>query len=80
MPTTLAEFTDVLRTFREQDVNGNGKQDEIILADAQYFNNGLAQIFGLGNGYVALDVINGKIVSPWYQDNVKSTSRISTVL
>ena len=71
MPTTLAEFTDVLRTFREQDVNGNGKQDEIILVDAQYFNNGLAQIFGLGNGYVALDVINGKIVSPWYQDNIK---------
>ncbi len=71
MPTTLEEFTNVLRAFRQQDVNGNGKQDEIILVDAQYFNNGLAQIFGLGNGYVALDTVNGKIVSPWYQDNVK---------
>ncbi|MGI5855979.1 MAG: extracellular solute-binding protein [Candidatus Merdivicinus sp.] len=71
MPTTLAEFTDTIRAFREQDVNGNGQNDEIILIDAQTFANGLAQIFGLGNGLVALDPVNGKIVSPWYQDNIQ---------
>ena len=53
------------------DVNGNGQQDEIILVDCQTFANGLAQVFGLGNGIVALDTANGKIVSPWYQDHVK---------
>lgn len=29
MPTTLEEFADVLRAFRDQDPNGNGIQDEI---------------------------------------------------
>ena len=71
MPETLEDFTGAIRTFRETDVNGNGQQDEIILVDCQTFGNGLAQVFGLGNGIVALDTVNGKIVSPWYQDNVK---------
>lgn len=71
MPTTLDEFTEAVRTFREQDVNGNGQQDEIILVDPQSFQNGYAQWFGLGCGLVSLDVSTGKIVSPWYQDGVK---------
>ena len=71
MPTTLDEFTEAIRAFRANDVNGNGQQDEIILLDAQYFNNGMAQIFGLGNGIVALNPVDGKIVSPWYQENIK---------
>ena len=71
MPSTLDEFTTAIRAFREQDVNGNGANDEIILVDAQTFANGLAQYFGLGNGLVALDAVNNKIVSPWYQDTVK---------
>lgn len=71
MPTTLAEFTEDIRAFREQDMNGNGQKDEVILVDAQTFQNGLAQIFGLGNGLFALDVESGKVVSPWYQDTVK---------
>ena len=71
MPETLEDFTNAIHTFREMDVNGNGQQDEIILVDCQTFANGLAQVFGLGNGIVALDTANGKIVSPWYQDHVK---------
>lgn len=71
MPTTLAEFTDDIRAFRSQDVNGSGQEDEIILVDAQTFQNGLAQLFGLGNGLFALDTVNDKVVSPWYQDSVK---------
>lgn len=31
MPTTTDEYADVLRAFRDQDPNGNGKQDEIPL-------------------------------------------------
>ena len=71
MPQTLEDFTNAIRTFRESDINGNGQQDEIILVDCQTFANGLAQVFGLGNGIVALDTANGKIVSPWYQDHIK---------
>ena len=71
MPTTLAEFTDDIRAFRSQDVNGSGQEDEIILVDAQTFQNGLAQLFCLGNGLFALDTVNDKVVSPWYQDSVK---------
>ena len=71
MPQTLDEFTDAIRAFREEDANGNGQQDEIMLLDVQYFNNGLAQIFGLGNGLVSLDVANNKIISPWYQEGIK---------
>ncbi|RBW70773.1 ABC transporter substrate-binding protein [Bacillus taeanensis] len=31
MPTTLEEYHDILKAFKEQDPNGNGKQDEIGL-------------------------------------------------
>lgn len=71
MPETLDDFTNAIRAFREEDVNGNGQQDEIMLFDPQSFQNGLAQVFGLGCGLVSLDVVNGKIVSPWYQEGVK---------
>lgn len=29
IPTTMEEYTDVLRAFRDNDLNGNGKKDEI---------------------------------------------------
>lgn len=32
MPTTIEEYTDVLRAFRNGDPNGNGKQDEVPLS------------------------------------------------
>jgi putative aldouronate transport system substrate-binding protein len=32
MPTTLDEYTEVLRAFKTQDPNGNGKKDEIPLS------------------------------------------------
>ncbi len=69
MPTTLDEFIEDMRAFREKDVNGNGAQDELYLQDLGF--SGLAQYFGLGNDLVALDYANGKIISPWYQDTVK---------
>lgn len=71
MPTTLDEFTETIKAFRSNDVNENGSEDEIILIDAQTFANGLAQVFGLGNGILALDPETGEIVTPWYQDNIK---------
>jgi len=33
VPTTLDEFVDVLRTFKAQDMNGNGKNDELPIID-----------------------------------------------
>ncbi|MEG0691530.1 MAG: extracellular solute-binding protein [Oscillospiraceae bacterium] len=70
-PKTADEFFTVMKTFRDKDANGNGQKDEIIDAPINGFMNGIAQWYGLGNYTTAVDVKNGKIVSPWYQDNVK---------
>lgn len=77
MPTTLEEYHNALKTFREQDANGNGKQDEILMYDPYSYNffNGIAQWFGLApalmNVPVNVDVANGEAVTPWYQPGVK---------
>lgn len=77
MPTTLEEYHNALKTFREQDANGNGKQDEILMYDPYSYNffNGIAQWFGLApallNVPVNVDVVNGEAVTPWYQPGVK---------
>lgn len=70
-PTTTAELKEVLTAFRKQDANGNGKEDEIFKLDTTTFANCLAQYFGLGTDIIAVDPVNKKIVSPWYQDGIK---------
>ncbi|RBW70861.1 ABC transporter substrate-binding protein [Bacillus taeanensis] len=47
MPTTLEEYHDVLKAFKEQDPNGNGKQDEIPLSFMYNFWTGnFGDMFG----------------------------------
>ncbi len=70
-PTTAEEFYEVMKAFREQDVNGNGKADEVLILDPSSFNTGIAQWFGLAPGLFGVDITNGKVVSPWYQEGVK---------
>lgn len=72
VPTTLDEFTQTLRTFREKDPNGTGTADEILNLKVQTFQNGLAQCFGLGADVVSIDPNNRAVVSPWYQDGAKA--------
>lgn len=73
VPATAEEFKEVLHAFQDQDVNGNGANDEIMYLDptAALFSDGVAQWFGLGNGLVAYDITNQQVVCPWYQDGVK---------
>lgn len=74
MPTTLDEYYNALKTFRDQDANGNGQQDEVLMYDPYSYNffNGIAQWFGLAPSLAAVpvnvDVVNGRgsdsLVSP----------------
>lgn len=69
-PTTLDEFTGMLRQFREQDANGDGQANEILAIDVSGFRTGIAQWFGLPAGYVALAPQEKKITSAWKSPNV----------
>lgn len=73
VPETTEEFREALRAFREKDANGNGIVDEVMALDpaGALFSDGVAQWFGLGNGLVAYDITNQKVLCPWYQDGVK---------
>jgi len=69
MPTTLEEYHDVLKAFKEKDPNGNGKQDEIGLT---FWFNGwcgnegdLIGLFGLPDAPFEADhriVRDGKVI------------------
>ncbi|MEG0485291.1 MAG: extracellular solute-binding protein, partial [Oscillospiraceae bacterium] len=73
VPTTTDDFIAVMKAFQDNDMNGNGVKDEIVTVDTSgdFFMTGIAQWFGLSNYLTGVDVKNGKIVSPWYQDGIK---------
>lgn len=76
MPKTAEEFKEVLRTFQEQDMNGNGVKDEVLILDpatnnGSLFGNGVAQWFGLGDNIVSYDIANKKVICPWYSEGLK---------
>ena len=52
VPTTLDEFTTVLKYFKTHDMNGNGKSDEIAMVD--YANGGLLEL--IENAFVKTGV------------------------
>jgi ABC-type glycerol-3-phosphate transport system substrate-binding protein len=69
MPKTLDEFYNTLVAFQQRDVNGNGIRDEVAGVSTDGFGTGIPQWFGLGDSIVS--AIDGKAVSPWYQNGVK---------
>ncbi len=69
-PTNLQEFTQMLRAFRQQDANGNGKADEILFINPSTFRTAIAQWFGLGTATIAVDPETNQIISPWKQPHV----------
>ena len=71
IPTTLDEFTAALQTFQDKDCNGNGIADEVITMNISGFGTDIAQWFGLGPGMVFIDPATDKLISPWYQENIK---------
>lgn len=67
MPTNIEEFKDLMRAFREQDANGNGQQDEIMIAftkDASPFEM-FGPLFGLPCEHVLVDTSDDVVKSPW---------------
>lgn len=66
MPTTTEEFHDVLKAFKEDDPNGNGKADEIPLSGMK--DSWREKITGFLMEpfiYSELHEIDGKIIAPW---------------
>lgn len=62
MPTTSEELTEVLRAFRDQDPNGNGKKDEIPLAFLGSFDlKFLGHAFGLIANDYNIRAVDGKV-------------------
>lgn len=71
-PTTLEEFTEMLRKFKSDDPNGNGKKDEIPFSVAPgQLANAFGPVFGLdlaNNFYADKD---GKVHYSYYEPNYK---------
>ena len=72
-PTTIAELHDVLVAFRDNDCNGNGKNDEIPMIGP--LNSGGANLLGwIINAYVYMDfdyhfnATDGKLWTGWTTD------------
>lgn len=62
-PETADEFVEALTQMREQDVNGNGKQDEVMLYTPGF--NYFGPFFGLPSDHIAIDVSDDTAKSPW---------------
>ncbi|GIP27796.1 sugar ABC transporter permease [Paenibacillus sp. J23TS9] len=75
VPATAEEYLQTLKAVRDQDANGNGKKDEVLVYDPSKFDGAIAQWFGLGTDITAVDVESKKVVSPWYQDGIKDYFR-----
>ncbi|SDS03765.1 carbohydrate ABC transporter substrate-binding protein, CUT1 family [Paenibacillaceae bacterium GAS479] len=75
VPTTADEYRQALKALQDQDANGNGQKDEVLVYNPGNFAGPIAQWFGLGSGVTAVDVENKKVVSPWYQDGIKDYFR-----
>ena len=66
-PTTLDEWVEVLKAFKDKDPNGNGKKDEIPFATRPDW---FAEAYGLqlgGGDYANFADVNGKVVYQWSQ-------------
>ena len=82
-PTTLDEYYNVLKAFREQDPNGNGKKDEVPYFYRDKGVDGLIQLWNAYNGWhVGADgkVVHGKTeaeyktamkeLAKWYKEGL----------
>ncbi|MEG0502271.1 MAG: extracellular solute-binding protein [Cellulosilyticaceae bacterium] len=74
IPTTVQEYETALKTFREQDANGNGKKDEIGYFDrAGNTENGIAAVFNLYGASFERYVKDGVIIDDRYKPEFKTT-------
>ena len=75
VPTSLDEFTNAIKTFQEQDVNGSGTVDEYIVEDPSYFTTGMNLWFGIptcDGTAIGINLTEGTVDSAWYNPNIKA--------
>ncbi len=66
-PQNLSEYVSALKAFQEQDVNGNGVKDEVVVVDISKTGTGIAQWFGVGSEMFFVDMTDNKVGTPWHQ-------------
>lgn len=67
-PQTLDELYEALVAFREQDANGDGTANELVIAEPNFIGNPMAGWFGLGTDLVSVLLDKNEVVCPWYQE------------
>ncbi|UOQ48603.1 extracellular solute-binding protein [Gracilibacillus caseinilyticus] len=76
MPQTLDEYKEMLIAFRDQDPNGNGKQDELPTTGREFgrWMDHLFSMFGVAmwEGYPEWDIYNGDINYAGTSENMKA--------
>ncbi|MCI8441236.1 MAG: extracellular solute-binding protein [Provencibacterium sp.] len=76
MPQTIDDFYRALEAFQQQDVNGNGVADERLAVQTDtcnttwggFFDNGIAQWFGLAPYVFNMDYQTGQCMVPFLQE------------
>jgi len=75
IPTTTEEYIHALTMFKEQDVNGNGKNDEIGFFDRVNTNlNAIGSMYNLHGVSLAPYFEDGKIVDDKYTEEFKTAT------
>lgn len=62
-PKTADEYIEALSLMREKDMNGNGKQDEVLLYTPAFSYMG--PLFGLPDSHIGVDPSDDTVKSPW---------------
>ena len=82
MPTTIDEFTAVLRAFRDEDANGNGDPSDEIPFGGTYKSmvDGITHLFSFwgipfNDLYLSIDD-NGSVVSPLLADGLRDALEV----
>ena len=73
-PTTVEEYYNVLKAFREQDPNGNGIKDEIPYFDRHKSPKNLLGLFGVTKEYYLADE-NGQYYASFMTEEYKNAMR-----
>ncbi len=74
VPTTLDEFTNAIRAFQENDMNGNGDKDEVLVEDASRFSCGINLWFGIptcDDTAIGCNLTEDRVESAWYSPAIK---------
>lgn len=85
MPTTLDEFVDVLKAFRDQDANGNGDPNDEYPTSGRELGRWMDELFlmygvAMWEGYPDWDIYNGKLEYSAVQPEMKEALKFIRML